>query len=165
MHEYLVRGGESCMAGFVLKNTLSDNGGVTRGICKMDNQNNLTEVVETKNIVKTTDGAEADGKIIDTESLVSMNMWGLTPEFLPVLEHGFEEFFEKEVPVGPMKAEYLIPTFIGELLEQGKMSVKVLQSNDTWYGMTYKEDVAAVKESFEKMLEQGIYRRDLFANL
>lgn len=165
VHEYLVRGGESCMAGFVLKNTLSDNGGVTRGICKMDDQNNLTEVVETKNIVKTTDGAEADGKIIDTESLVSMNMWGLTPEFLPVLEHGFEEFFEKEVPVDPMKAEYLIPTFIGELLEQGKMSVKVLQSNDTWYGMTYKEDVAAVKESFEKMLEQGIYRRDLFADL
>ena len=165
VHEYLVRGGEFCMAGFVLKNTLSDNGGVTRGICKMDDQNNLTEVVETKNIVKTTDGAEADGKIIDTESLVSMNMWGLTPEFLPVLEHGFEEFFEKEVPVAPMKAEYLIPTFIGELLEQGKTSVKVLQSNDTWYGMTYKEDVAGVKESFEKMLEQGIYRRDLFADL
>ena len=137
VYEYLVRGGEPCMAGFVLKNTLSDNGGVTRGICKMDDQNNLTEVVETKNIVKTTDGAEADGKIIDTESLVSMNMWGLTPEFLPVLEHGFEEFFEKEVPVAPMKAEYLIPTFIGELLEQGKMSVKVLQSNDTWYGINH----------------------------
>lgn len=150
---------------YAKEHTLSDNGGVTRGICKMDDQNNLTEVVETKNIVKTTDGAEADGKIIDTESLVSMNMWGLTPEFLPVLEHGFEEFFEKEVPVAPMKAEYLIPTFICELLEQGKTSVKVLQSNDTWYGMTYKEDVAAVKESFEKMLEQGIYRRDLFADL
>lgn len=165
VHEYLVGGGASCMAGFVLKNTLSDNGGVTRGICKMDDQNNLTEVVETKNIVKTTDGAEVDGNIIDTESLVSMNMWGLTPEFLPVLEHGFEEFFEKEVPANPMKAEYLIPTFIGELLEQGKMSVKVLRSNDTWYGMTYKEDVAAVRESFEKMLEQGIYRKDLFADL
>ena len=165
VHEYLVRGGESCMAGFVLKNTLSDNGGVTRGICKMDDQNNLTEVVETKNIVKTTDGAEADGKIIDTESLVSMNMWGLTPEFLPVLEHGFEEFFEKEVPVAPMKAEYLIPIFIGELLEQGKMSVKVLRTNDTWYGMTYKEDVAAVKESFSKMLEDGTYKGDLFSDL
>lgn len=68
-------------------------------------------------------------------------------------------------PLKFSEAEYLIPTFIGELLEQGKMSVKVLQSNDTWYGMTYKEDVAAVKESFEKMLEQGIYRRDLFADL
>ena len=75
VHEYLVNGGKSCMAGFVLKNTLSDNGGVTRGICKMDAQNNLTEVVETKNIIKTSDGAEADGIKIDTESLVSMNMW------------------------------------------------------------------------------------------
>ena len=109
VHEYLVNGGESCMAGFVLKNTLSDNGGVTRGICKMDDQNNLTEVVETKNIVKTTDGAEADGKVIDVDSLVSMNMWGLTPDFLDVLEEGFKEFFEKEVLGNPLKAEYLIP--------------------------------------------------------
>jgi hypothetical protein len=70
-------GGKSCMAGFVLKNTLSDNGGVTRGICKMDEQNNLTEVVETKNIVKTATGAEADGVAVDVDSLVSMNMWGL----------------------------------------------------------------------------------------
>ena len=80
VHEYLVNGGKSCMAGFVLKNTLSDNGGVTRGICKMDDQNNLTEVVETKNIVKTATGAEADGVAVDVNSLVSMNMWGLTPE-------------------------------------------------------------------------------------
>ena len=104
VHEYLVNGGKFCMAGFVLKNTLSDNGGVTRGICKMDEQNNLTEVVETKNIVKTADGAEADGKVIDVDSLVSMNMWGLTPDFLGVLEEGFKEFFEKEVPGNPMKA-------------------------------------------------------------
>ena len=145
------------MAGFVLKNTLSDNGGVTRGICKMDNQGNLTEVVETKNIVKTATGAEADGVAVDVNSLISMNMWGLTPEFLDVLEEGFKEFFEKEVPGNPLKAEYLIPIFIGELLEQGKMSVKVLKTNDTWYGMTYHEDVAAVKDSFKKMLETGVY--------
>lgn len=165
VHEYLVNGGESCMAGFVLKNTLSDNGGVTRGICKMDDQNNLTEVVETKNIVKTTTGAEADGVTVDVDSLVSMNMWGLTPEFLDVLEEGFKEFFEKEVPGNPLKAEYLIPIFIGELLEQGKMSVKVLKTNDTWYGMTYHEDVAAVKDSFKKMLENDVYKADLFSDL
>lgn len=156
---------KSCMAGFVLKNTLSDNGGVTRGICKMDEQNNLTEVVETKNIVKTADGAEADGVAVDVNSLVSMNMWGLTPDFLDVLEKGFKEFFEKEVPGNPQKAEYLIPIFIGELLEQGKMSVKVLKTNDTWYGMTYHEDVAAVKDSFKKMLENGVYKADLFSDL
>ena len=165
VHEYLVNGGKSCMAGFVLKNTLSDHGGVTRGVCKMDEEHNLTEVMETKNIVKTADGAEADGVVIDVNSLVSMNMWGLTPNFLTTLEEGFKEFFEKEVPGNPLKAEYLIPIFIGELLEQGKMSVKVLKTNDTWYGMTYHEDVAAVKDSFKKMLENGVYKADLFADL
>ena len=165
VHEYLVNGGQSCMAGFVLKNTLSDNGGVTRGICKMDGENNLTEVVETKNIVKTVSGAEANGIRIDIDSLVSMNMWGLTPDFLETLEMGFQEFFEKEVPENPLKCEYLIPSFIGELLEQGKIAVKVLRTNDTWYGMTYKEDVVAVKESFKEMLNKGLYQADLFSDL
>ena len=77
----------------------------------------------------------------------------------------FKEFFEKEVPGNPQKAEYLIPIFIGELLEQGKMSVKVLKTNDTWYGMTYHEDVAAVKDSFKKMLADGVYKADLFSDL
>ena len=165
VHDYLVNGGQSCMAGFVLKNTLSDNGGVTRGICKMDEHNDLTEVVETSNIVKTADGAEADGVKLDTESLVSMNMWGLRPEFLETLEVGFAEFFEKVVPGNPMKAEFLIPTFIGELLAEDKMSVKVLRTNDTWYGMTYKEDVAVVKESFRGMLERGVYKEELFCDI
>ncbi len=105
VHEYLVNGGKSCMAGFVLKNTLSDNGGVTRGICKIDDQHNLTECVATKNIVKTADGAEADGVVVDVNSLVSMNMWGWTPDFLDVLENGFKKFFEKEVPSNPQKSE------------------------------------------------------------
>lgn len=165
VHEYLVNGGKSCMAGFMLRNTLSDNGGVTRGVCKMDEDNNLTEVVETKNIVKTADGAEADGLAVDVNSLVSMNMWGLTLDFLDVLEEGFKEFFEKEVPGNPLKAEYLIPIFIGKLLEQGKMSVKVLKTDDTWYGMTYHEDVVAVRESFREMLEKGVYKTDLFSDL
>ncbi len=165
VHEYLVNGGESCMAGFVLKNTLSDHGGVTRGVCKMNEEHNLTEVMETKNIVKTADGAEADGVVIDVNSLVSMNMWGLAPAFLDLLENGFKEFFEKEVPENPLKSEYLIPIYIGELLKKGKMSVKVLKTNDTWYGMTYHEDVAAVRESFKEMLDNGVYKADLFSDL
>lgn len=136
-----------------------------KGLHILLDANNLTEVVETKNIVKTVTGAEADGVVVDVNSLVSMNMWGLTPEFLEVLEQGFKEFFKKEVPGNPLKAEYLIPIFIGDLLEQGKMSVKVLKTNDTWYGMTYHEDVAAVKDSFKKMLEDGVYKVDLFADL
>ena len=165
VHEYLVNGGKSCMAGFVLKNTLSDNGSVTRGICKMNDSNNLTEVVETKNIVKIEDGARADEAVLDLDSLVSMNMRGLTPDFLDVLESGFEVFFDEEVPENPLKAEYLIPTFIGKLLEQEKIQVKVLRTDDTWYGMTYKEDVEAVKESFQGMLDKGTYEKDLFADL
>ena len=80
-------------------------------------------------------------------------------------KEGFKEFFEKEVLGNPLKAEYLIPIFIGELLEQGKMSVKVLKTNDTWYGMTYHEDVTAVKDNFKKMLENGVYKADLFSDL
>lgn len=165
VHDYLVAGGQACMAGFVLCNTLSDNGGVTRGICQMDEDNNLTQVVETKNIRKTAAGAEADGVELDLDALVSMNMWGLTPAFMQVLEQGFQEFFEKEVPANPLKAEYLIPTFIGELLAQGRISVKVLKTNDAWYGMTYKEDVPAVKENFAQMLAEGVYQADLFSDL
>ena len=160
---------EFCMAGFILKNTLSENGGVTRGICQLDENGYLTGVNETSNIVKTADGAavDADGTLtpVDAMSYVSMNMWGLTPDFLRLLEEGFVEFFQKEVPLNPLKAEYLIPTFIGQLLEQDKLSVKVLRTDDTWYGMTYKEDVPAVKESFRGMLEKGVYREELFADL
>ena len=159
-----------CMAGFILGNTLSDNGAVTRGICVVDENEHLIGVNETGGIVKTATGAACDDKdgnqtACDPASHVSMNMWGLTPDFLDVLEEGFKEFFEKEVPGNPQKAEYLIPIFIGELLEQGKMSVKVLKTNDTWYGMTYHEDVAAVKDSFKKMLEKGVYKADLFVDL
>ena len=152
-------------AGFVLKNTLSDNGSVTRGICKMDCDNNLTEIIETKNIIKTDNGAVADEQVLDIDSLVSMNMCGLTPDFLDVLEEGFKEFFEKGVSQDPLKSEYLIPIFIGQLLEQGKMNVKVLRTNDTWYGMTYKEDVIIVKERFREMLDNKFYFEDLFNDI
>ena len=81
------------------------------------------------------------------------------------MEEGFREFFEKEVPENPLKLKYLIPIFIGEQLKEDKMSVKVLKTNDTWYGMTYHEDVAAVKDSFKKMLDSGVYKADLFSDL
>ena len=165
VHEFLINGGKSCMAGFVLKNTLSDNGSVTRGICKMDSDNNLTEIIETKNIIKIGDGAIADNQVLDIDSLVSMNMWGLTLDFLDVLGEGFKEFFDKEVCQDPLKSEYLIPVFIGQLLEQGKLNVKVLRTDDTWYGMTYKEDVITVKERFSEMLENKFYSEELFNDI
>ncbi len=85
----------------------------------------------------------------------------INPEFVEFLGDAYRSL----QPGNPLKAEYLIPIFIGELLEQGKMSVMVLKTNDTWYGMTYHEDVAVVKDSFEKMLEKGVYQADLFADL
>lgn len=175
VHDYLVQEQPEdgihhiCMAGFRLGNTLSDNGSVTRGVCHIED-GALVGVTETHNIFKTADGAEArddNGNVekLDIRSLVSMNMWGLTPEFLDMLEAGFAEFFETEVPTDPLKAEFLIPTFIGELLDEKKMTIKVLRTNDTWYGMTYKEDVEAVKESFKGMIEVGMYEKDLFGDL
>ena len=159
------------MVGYRLKNTVTDNGHVARGVCELNEAKELVGITERTKIEKRDGGiafSEDDGETwttIDGDTLVSMNMWGLTPDFLTTLEEGFKEFFEKEVPGNPLKAEYLIPIFIGELLEQGKMSVKVLKTNDTWYGMTYHEDVAAVKDSFKEMLENGVYKADLFSDL
>lgn len=170
IHDYLVnytpdRPTDFCMAGFILKNTLSENGGVTRGICKVDENDNLTEIVETSDIEKTTDGAAVNGKAVDADSHVSMNMWGLTPEFLDVLEEGFADFFREKVPENPLKAEYLIPIFIGELLEAGKINVKVLETPDTWFGVTYADDKPFVIESFKKLIADGVYNADLYSDL
>ena len=165
VHEYLVNGGKSCMAGFVLKNTLSDNGGVTRGICKMDDQNNLSEVVETKNIVKTPEGAAVqgeDGSLTPLEAScpVSMNMWGFSTEIFDVLEHGFAEFLGNLAD--PMKGEYLIPTVVDQLIRSGKANVTVLESKDKWFGVTYKEDKPLVVESFRALIDAGVYKERLF---
>ncbi len=153
-----------CMAGFVLKNTLSDNGGVTRGVCKMDENGYLTDVVETHDIVKTADGAETNGEKIDVESLVSMNMWGLAPEYMDMLKTGFVEFF-KTVDANPLKAEYLLPIHIGQLLREDKVTVKVLSTPDKWFGVTYQEDKEFVIESFKKLIADGVYNADLFGDL
>ena len=159
------RPGELCMAGFVLKNTLSDNGAVTRGICRMDETACLTGVDETSGIEKTADGGAAvAGAPIDAESLVSMNMWGLTPGFVGMLEQGFVEFFGT-IAGNEMKAEYLLPIFIDELLKAGKVTVKVLPTHDRWFGVTYQEDKPVVIESFARLIEAGVYRKDLFSDL
>lgn len=170
IHDYLVnytpeKPLDFCMAGFILKNTLSENGGVTRGICKVDADCNLTEIEETSDIVKTAGGAEVNGVAADADSYVSMNMWGLTPEFLELLEEGFVDFFNEKVPENPMKAEYLIPIFIGGLLEAGRVSVKVLETPDTWFGVTYAEDKPVVVESFKKLIADGVYNADLYGDL
>lgn len=181
LHDWLVlehADNAIAMAGFILKNTLSDNGGVTRGVCKVaDGHTHIVDVVETSNIMKTVDcttgtvGAEADGVKLDPESYVSMNFWGFpakegcAPEYLDVLEKGFTEFFENTVKSNPLKAEYLLPTHIGGLLRDGKCSVKVLETKDKWFGVTYKEDKDAVVQSFKKLIEDGVYQKKLYSDL
>ena len=156
---------EACMVGFVLKNTLSDNGGVTRGVCKVDEQRMLSEIVETSNIVKTAEGAavQTEGGLvpIDVESEVSMNMWGLSPKFFEVLDKGFGEFLEK-LDLENLKGEYLLPTIIGDLLKEGKMKVEVRKSHDEWFGVTYKEDKPDVVVSIQKLIKDGVYPEKLF---
>ncbi len=152
--------GKYCMAGFVLENTLSENGGVTRGICETDKDGYLTSIVETKNILKTESGAESNGSVIDVNSHVSMNMWGFTADIMELLSEGFEDFLARTS--GDLKAEFLIPIYVGELLEAGKASVKVLESHDKWFGMTYKEDIPTVIAEFGELIARGEYSKELF---
>lgn len=169
MHEWLCeehKDNAYSMAGFILKNTLSENGGVTRGICKVqEGHGHIVDVVETSNIVKTETGAAVDGVEIDPESYVSMNMWGLPVAFMDVLEVGFKEFFETEVRDNPLKAEYLLPTIIGGMLRRNECTVRVLETKDKWFGVTYKEDKAAVVESFKRLIEDGVYGEELYGDL
>ena len=148
-----------CMVGFILKNTLSDNGGVTRGVCQAYN-GKLIDIVETHNIEKIDGKAITDGKEIDLDSVVSMNMWGLYPEFFDILENGFEEFLGN-IDCDDLKAEYLLPTIIGNLLQNKKASVDVLKSHDEWFGVTYKEDKEFVKNSIQELVKKGLYPEKL----
>ena len=158
---------EYCMAGFVMKNTLSEHGGVTRGICEADERMMLRAVRETKHIMKTESGAEADGVALDPEAYVSMNMWGLTPQYVELLEEGFRRFFE-DIASGDgdlLTSEYLLPIHIDKLLQEGRVSVKVLPTEDQWFGVTYREDKELVRESFRRLIEEGVYQRELYADL
>jgi len=148
-----------CMAGFVLENTLSENGAVTRGVCKVDDDDYLVAVEETYGILKTKDGAglEAGGGI-DAKSRVSMNMWGLTPEFMEVLESGFVQFLKGDDAAG---AEYLLPMIIDGMIREGKATVKVLGTDDKWFGVTYAQDKQYVQDSFKALIEKGIYSSPL----
>lgn len=153
------------MVGFVLGNTLSENGGVTRGVCKVDENGTLVDVVETSNIIKTETGAavltENGQEEIDVNVLVSMNMWGLQPEFFNVLEKGFVEFL-KGCADNHLKAEYLLPGVVGSMLQKGEAEVVVLESKDKWFGVTYKEDKEAVVASVRDLVDRGIYPEKLF---
>ena len=170
LHDYLIEDNNFdgkyniSMVGFILKNTLSDNGAVTRGICETDADGNLVAVNETSGIVKTKNGAayDKDGQMIevDVDSRVSMNMWGFEPEFFNELETGFREFLSNLKENG--KQEYLLPTIVDGLVKGNRANVKVLESKDKWVGVTYKEDKPVVVASIKELISSGKYPDKLY---
>lgn len=170
IHDYLVEDRETegydiCMAGFILGNTLSDNGAVTRGVCVLDEAGHLVGVNETGGIIKYNGGAacEKDGVItpIDANSHVSMNMWGFQPDFLDVLDKGFTEFL-KGLKEDDIKSEYLLPGVVDTLIKNDEAKVTVIETQDKWFGVTYKEDKQSVVDSINRLIEQGAYPEKLY---
>lgn len=153
------------MAGYKLKNTLSDNGAVNRGVCLENEKHELISIKETHGI------ENMDGKILskenhpadflNLESLVSMNVWASFPEFVEISEKYFEKYLEKNKD-DLMSAEYILADMVEELLEDKKAKVKVIPTDDEWIGITYKEDLKPAQEEFEKMFEKGIYSPNLW---
>ncbi len=155
-----------CMAGFILNNTLSENGGVTRGVCEVDRQGNLIKVTETyeiknKNGVMTAQDEYGRPVSVSEHQHVSMNMWGLQPDFFDELERGFRQFLSERKP-DDLKSEYLLPRIIDQLLQEKRASVKVLETQDKWFGVTYQEDKPGVIEAIHRLVEQGVYKAKLF---
>ena len=154
----LAPSGESTMVGYLLKNTASLHGTVSRGVCKVKD-GKLDSIQETLKIQLYPDGHLTDldtNTDLDPETVVSMNFWGFMPSIFPALRAYFEAFL-RGLPDGAVKAECLLPVMVGEELKAGRMTVSVLSSKDKWFGMTYHEDRALVAEDLQKLHEAGVY--------
>ncbi|WP_035040000.1 nucleotidyltransferase family protein [Catonella morbi] len=156
-----------CLAGYTLENTLSDNGSVTRGICKCDDNGNLLSIEETfgikceNNIVTGTD-SHGNKRILSLQNTVSMNMMGFTPAIFPMLEDKFITFLNKLSDNDPLKSEFLLPIAINEMLKDEVIDVEVVKTNANWFGVTFKEDREQVKNSLQKLAETGVYPNSLW---
>ena len=149
------------MVGYRIKNTVTEQGTVSRGICEGDENGMLTSIVErTKigindnGIYYTEDGVDYD---LDPETLVSMNLWGFTPSYLAECKARFPKFLEENLPKNPEKCEFFLPSVVAELVSEGKADVKILDNTDKWYGVTYKEDKETVVEAFKQLKADGVY--------
>ncbi len=163
VYDYLtseIEDDQYAMVGFQCLNTLTENGTVTRGLCE-EKDGNLSHIVEVQKIALQDGHAvyEEDGewKPIDDQALVSMNFWGFTPKIFDELEPIFKEFLEKNLEENPMKCEHVIPTAIGNLVSEGKITVKMLSSKDKWFGVTYKEDKPDVVAKIAEKKANGEY--------
>ena len=174
IHDYMVNemdeNGEvydMCMGGFILRNTLSDNGTVTRGVCQLNGDGTLKNVTETYEIRMREDGTmeaqneQGEPVQVQPDQHVSMNMWGLPAAFLDELEKGFPQFLS-ERKEGDIKSEYLLPKIIDKLVENGRAKVTVLETRDKWFGVTYKEDKETVVAAIRKLIADGVYPEKLF---
>lgn len=155
------------MVGYQLRNTLTDNGHVSRGVCTVDENGFLTDIHERTHIIKTVDGAlytedEQTYHKLPEDALVSMNLWGFTPGILDALAEDFAAFLSEQVPSNPLKAEIYLPAVVSRLLQEGKATVRVLPSPDKWYGVTYQADKPVVKAALLRMAEEGLYPRPLW---
>lgn len=165
MYEFLIntqKEGEFAMVSYKLKNTITENGHVARGVCSVDENGNLNDIVERTKIMR------HDGKIaytedeetwteLDEETLVSMNFWGYTNMMMRELEDRMPQFLDKALATNPLKEEYLIPEVTDQLIKEGKATCKVLTSHDKWYGVTYKEDKEMVTNALQSLKDKGLY--------
>ncbi len=148
--------GDYCMVGFRLKNTLTENGTVARGVCETDDSNHLTNITEITNIIDCSyENSEGNKILLPPDTVVSMNMWGFTPDLFGYLEDGFNVFLKEKINVP--KSEFFLPFQIDELIKRGEKQVRVLVAEDKWYGMTYKEDKPVLKKAIADMEEKGLY--------
>jgi len=151
------------MVGYQLEKTLTENGFVSRGVCEMDDEEYLTGITERvhieykEGVIQFTEDKGETWTKIEPDTTVSMNLFGFSESFMGELEKRFARFLEKELPANPRKAEFFLPSVVGELIIEEKANVKVLQSPDHWYGITYQEDKRGVEEAIAKMKDEGLY--------
>ncbi|MBQ9066030.1 MAG: nucleotidyltransferase [Clostridia bacterium] len=170
VHEFLVDPPENdpsalhlCMAGYKLSNTLSENGSVTRGVCRSED-GRLTEITETHNIENVEGRAAVISgkrtKFYPDDTLCSMNFWGIPAGYIDTLEAEFCAFLDSLQP-GDLTSEFVLPTIIGRQIDRGEVDVAVLPTNDHWFGITYQDDKFATQEAFRKLVEAGVYPDNL----
>ncbi|HNW85521.1 MAG TPA: sugar phosphate nucleotidyltransferase [Candidatus Limiplasma sp.] len=158
--------GEHAMVGYDIKNTLTENGHVARGVCKVEN-GRLTEIVERTYIVPREGGAafSEDGEhftFLPNGTVVSMNFWGFQPSLMDEVEARFAGFLKQNLPENPLKCEYFLPLVPNQLIHEGKATVTVLPTQEKWYGVTYRDDMRSVRKAIARMVGDGLYPQELW---
>ena len=170
MYDYLAANEDAsryAMVGYRVRNTVTENGSVARGVCEIEN-GLLTGITERTKIFK--NGTDAkfteDGETfvdLPGDTIVSMNFWGFTPKMLQELDDRFAAFLDHALVNNPLKGEYFLPSVVNDQLQAGTASVRVLPCEETWYGVTYREDLDSVKEAITDMKARGIYEENLWS--